>query len=74
MKTATYLFDSDVFNSMPYGDTTKSSVMRQKASVVIIGHTVIKHPTVSIAFNITNEQLIEMKAIHKGIVVTAPTL
>lgn len=75
MKTATYFFDSEVFKAMAYGDTTKSSVMREKADIVIVGHTVVKHGMmIKTPYEVTSQQIADMKAAFVGIIVTAPTL
>lgn len=75
MKTAVYFFDSAVFNALAYGDTTKAGIMREKAEIVIIGHTVVKtNQPLKVPYDVTDEEIARAKALYKGIIVSAPTL
>lgn len=74
MKQAIYFFPAEIFNKLGYGDTTKGYIMRDKADIVIIGHSVIKHSSLKVPFSVSNEEIVQMKKEFDGIIVIAATL
>jgi len=74
MKKAIYFFNSDVFKSMPYGDSARSEKMLLNSEIAIIGHVVIKYKLKATPFDITDEEILEIKKNFNGIIVIANAL
>ena len=75
MKTAVYFLTEEAFKSLAYGDTTKAYVLKEKAEIVIIGHTVTKHGLmVKTLYEVSREEIEAMKKDFKGIILLTPCL
>ena len=75
-KKVSYFFAPNIFESLPYGATSKATIMTLNAHIVVKGHCVAKHYLMPdfLGKNISENELSEWKKFWDGVVVTAPCL